>query len=131
MIEVDNLCQVTGTRMNRAYQKHNGQRTCVRCPWLIPSPRYLPNFKVLLRASLLIERQQGLAGHLGGDVATTRLHPHDRVFKRAEAADASLVWRDRRCPGIVLSRGDAARTGSREAVTALGTGRQNAVNQAS
>src|SRR5579871_5284736 len=114
-----------GRRAEECGKKAKGQRTCVRCPWLVPSPRYFA------KLTLLVEREQALASTFAGDGRAGRLHANHCVFERAEAADTGLVQSDRNRRRIVLNFRSTTRASGSEVVAALGAGAENAVNQAS
>ena len=102
------------------------QRTFVRCSRLVPSPRYFAKTKPRLL--------QGRGGRSArsGDRAGRRTD--NRIFKRAEVADASLVRSQRRSDDAVgrhnATHGCAAADRQSKHIAALGAGRKNAVNEA-
>src|SRR5579864_6195477 len=49
------------------------------------------------QANLLVERQKSLASALAGDRGARGLNANHSIFKRAEAADTSLVQGNRNC----------------------------------
>src|SRR5579863_54133 len=111
-------------------EKHQNKRAANSrslLPWLVPSPRYFAKIKL---QQLLVERQKSLASSLRADRRARGLHANHGIFKRAEAADASLVQghRNRRC--VVNASRRTAGAGRVKRVAALGAGTQNAVEQA-
>src|SRR5580765_3685869 len=71
-------------------KKTKEQRTCVRCSWLVPSPRYFAKLQ------LLVERVESQDARFGVGALSSRVHANHCLFLSAEAANTGLVDGDRR-----------------------------------
>src|SRR5580704_7442354 len=81
-------------------QKNKEQRTRVRCSPACTLPQVLRQVKPYA-LKLLVERQKTLTGRFAADRRAGGLNANHSIFKRAEAADTSLVNGDRAARGEI------------------------------